>query len=66
LAQLGFTPAVLSRGYGRTEPEKILILSPGETVSSPARILGDEPAMIRSHIPSAFMGISKKRFLAAI
>ena len=64
LAQLGFTPAVLSRGYGRTEPEKILILSPGETVSSPARILGDEPAMIRSHIPSAFMGISKKRFLA--
>jgi tetraacyldisaccharide 4'-kinase len=64
LARLGFIPAVLSRGYGRIEPKKILILSPGETVSSPARILGDEPALIRSHIPSAFMGISQKRFLA--
>ena len=64
LAKLGFIPAVLSRGYGRIEPKKILVLSPGETVSSPARILGDEPALIRRHIPSAFMGIARKRFLA--
>jgi tetraacyldisaccharide 4'-kinase len=64
LAKLGFNPAVLSRGYGRIEPKTILVLSPGETVSSPARILGDEPALIRRHIPSAFMGIAQNRFLA--
>lgn len=64
LAKLGFNPAVLSRGYGRIEPNRSHILSPGEKVLSPARILGDEPALIRRHIPSAWMGISKNRFLA--
>jgi len=64
LAKLGFNPAILSRGYRRIDPNRSHVLSPGEQVSAPARILGDEPALIRRHIPSACMGISKNRFLA--
>jgi tetraacyldisaccharide 4'-kinase len=64
LAKIGLCPAILSRGYGRIEPDASHILSPGEAVASPARTLGDEPAMIRRHLPSAFMGISKNRFWA--
>jgi tetraacyldisaccharide 4'-kinase len=64
IERLGCSPAILSRGYGRAEPNRTHILPPGASVSSPAEILGDEPALIRRHIPSAWMGISKDRFFA--
>ncbi len=62
LIKLGWHPAILSRGYGRQHPNKEWILSPEDSVSSPAKSLGDEPALIRRHLPSAWMGISKNRF----
>jgi tetraacyldisaccharide 4'-kinase len=64
LKNLGFSPVVLSRGYGRAEPNRTHILSPGDSVPSPAETLGDEPALIRRHLPSMWMGISKDRFSA--
>ena len=64
LAQQGFKPAILSRGYKRSSSNRTHILAPRETVSSPARTLGDEPAMIQRRFPSAWLGISKDRFLA--
>jgi len=63
LSDMGCSPAVLTRGYGRARSGRPHILSPGETVPSPSRTLGDEPALIRRHIPAAWMGVSKNRFL---
>ncbi len=64
LIQRGFQPAILTRGYRRTQPNKTRILAPNEGVPSAARILGDEPAVMRRYLSSAWMGISKNRFRA--
>lgn len=60
--ELGFIPVILSRGYGRSDPGACLIIPPGKHIRSPARELGDEPALIRFHVPEAWFGISKDRF----
>jgi tetraacyldisaccharide 4'-kinase len=57
----GFTPVILTRGYGRQAPNERYILAPGEFVANPALTLGDEPALIRRHVPDAWMGISQNR-----
>lgn len=62
LLKIGWNPAILSRGYGRQNSGKTWILAPENTTSSPANILGDEPALMRRHLPSIWMGISKNRF----
>jgi tetraacyldisaccharide 4'-kinase len=64
LASGGFQPVILTRGYQRSRPNKSFILPPGEPVPAPARTLGDEPALLRRHLPAAWMGISKNRFWA--
>lgn len=61
-AELGFTPVILSRGYGRSDPGVSLIIPPGKHIRSPAHELGDEPALMRLHVPEAWFGISKERF----
>jgi len=63
LAKLGFMPAILTRGYGRIRSSETHTLAPGETIPNPALTLGDEPALIRRHIPSSWMGVSKDRFV---
>lgn len=60
----GFQPVILTRGYKRAQSNEMLILSPEEKVLSPARVLGDEPAVMRRHVPFAWLGISKNRLLA--
>lgn len=62
LLKLGWNPVILSRGYGRRHANKSWILGPGDSVPSPARTLGDEPALMRRRLPSVWMGISKNRF----
>lgn len=64
LTQRGFQPAILTRGYKRAQGQETRILAPGEGVSSSAGVLGDEPALMRRHFSSAWMGISKNRFRA--
>jgi tetraacyldisaccharide 4'-kinase len=64
LEALGFQPAILSRGYGRIEPQKCHLIAPGDVVLSPAETLGDEPALIRRRIPTAYFGIAPNRFQA--
>ena len=64
LTQQGFQPAILTRGYKRARSQETRILAAGEGVASAARFLGDEPAVIRRYLPSAWMGISKNRFRA--
>jgi tetraacyldisaccharide 4'-kinase len=64
LAKLGHTPVILTRGYGRSHPNKMQIIAPGETIPNPAALLGDEPALIRRHVPSAWLGVSGDRLEA--
>jgi tetraacyldisaccharide 4'-kinase len=63
LVRIGQTPAFLSRGYGRTSGE-VIVLPPGKTIADPEYGLGDEPALMQRRIPAAWIGISKSRFQA--
>jgi tetraacyldisaccharide 4'-kinase len=63
LRTLGYTPALLSRGYGRLSGGT-LVLPPGKKIPDPVSALGDEPALIQRRVPAAWIGISKNRFTA--
>jgi tetraacyldisaccharide 4'-kinase len=60
IAGLGRTPALLSRGYGRSETTPV-VLPPGVDTLRQAARLGDEPALARRHEPRLWLGISKDR-----
>ncbi len=61
LHELGCTIALLSRGYGRQDAHKSLIVMPGDEDALTARELGDEPALMRRRAPWMWLGISKDR-----
>ena len=61
LLELGFPLAILSRGYGRRNPRKSWVLSPGDTAPNPEVMFGDEPALMRRYLPHIWMGISGNR-----
>ena len=65
LKEMGCETAVLTRGYGRCESGKTIVLSPGEGADFSASRLGDEPALIRRHLPEIWLGISSDRTHAA-
>jgi len=54
------TPALLSRGYGR-EARNPIVLKPGERITDPVRVLGDEPALVHRTVPHLWLGISPDR-----
>jgi tetraacyldisaccharide 4'-kinase len=56
----GATPVLLSRGYGRQTAQD-RIVAPGDEPRDPPSDLGDEPALIRRHVPQIWLGISKHR-----
>ena len=59
LRQRGHTPAILTRGYGRTSPVKSMVLAPGATVRP--ENTGDEPQIfLRSNL--APVGVGADRF----
>lgn len=63
LKQRGQSPAILTRGYGRRSPERVLTYTPGE--AAPARITGDEPQIFLRHAVCP-LGIGANRFKAGI
>jgi len=65
LKEIGCETAVLTRGYGRRDSGKTIILPPGESTDFSVSRLGDEPALIRRRLPKAWLGISPDRFSAA-
>ena len=62
VAELGLIPVVLSRGYGRPDSGTSSIVNPEKNVQDPVREMGDEPALIRRHVPEAWFGISRDRY----
>jgi len=65
LNEIGYETAILTRGYGRIQPGKTIILPPENKNYLSALRLGDEPALIRRHLPEAWLGVSSDRFRAA-
>jgi len=65
LGEMGYESAVLTRGYGRRNSGKTIVLPAGKNEGFPASCLGDEPALIRRRLPDAWLGISPDRFRAA-
>ena len=61
ISRIGGTPVLLSRGYGRAVRSPV-ILPPGEDTRNPAQLLGDEPALVRQHVPGLWLGISPNRY----
>ncbi len=64
VGRLGRTPALLTRGYKRRRSSSVLILPPHAVAARPAVDLGDEPALVRIHVPAIWLGISPDRFRA--
>ena len=65
LEKMGFKAAILTRGYGRENSGKTVILTPGENKGLSTSQIGDEPAFIRRRLPDAWLGISSDRFCVA-
>jgi tetraacyldisaccharide 4'-kinase len=64
LGQIGLNTAILTRGYGRKNPKQSILLSPGQAMKVSEEAFGDEPSLLRRHLPEIWMGISKDRFRA--
>ena len=64
LLRTGVTPALLSRGYGRLSGRDLLIIPPGKDKDTPPLAIGDEPALIKRHVPGIWLGIGARRDLA--
>lgn len=51
LEQLGYQPAIISRGYGGRNPEPVNIVSDGKSILLSAEAAGDEPLLIARSLP---------------
>ena len=65
LLDLGERPAILSRGYGRTQPDDgvVVVRDAGGMRADLARS-GDEPFMLARRLPGAIVAVSADRYLA--
>jgi tetraacyldisaccharide 4'-kinase len=65
LLEAGHRPAVLSRGYARTDPQDgVVIVSDGERVRADVGAAGDEPLMLARQLPGAAVLVCPDRYLA--
>jgi tetraacyldisaccharide 4'-kinase len=58
-------PAVISRGYGRTDDSLTLVVSDGKSVLADAETGGDEPVLIGSKLQGVPVVVGKKRYVAS-
>lgn len=63
LSTAGLRPSILTRGYGRTGPEPVRILSPGASAED-ARTDGDEVQLYLRHLVNVPVGIAASRLEA--
>lgn len=64
LAKKGWKTAVLSRGYGRRLPDKVLVVSDGRQLLKSADQAGDEPYLMASQLPGIPVLVGRERFQA--
>ena len=65
LLDMGERPAILSRGYGRTEPgDGVVVVRDATGIRADLARAGDEPFMLARQVPGAVVVVSPDRYLA--
>jgi tetraacyldisaccharide 4'-kinase len=65
LLAMGERPAILSRGYGRQEPDEgVVIVRDPEAMRADLARAGDEPLMLARQLPGASVLVCEDRYLA--
>jgi tetraacyldisaccharide 4'-kinase len=65
LIEAGHRPAILSRGYARTDAvDGVVVVSDGTDIRATIDIAGDEPLMLARQVPQAIVCVSPDRHLA--
>lgn len=60
----GYRVAVLSRGYGGTRKDRVLVVSDGRRVQAGPEQAGDEPVLLARALPGVPVVVSKDRYQA--
>lgn len=64
LFERGLKPAILTRGYGRRDSAKLVVLEPGLGRAPDPRQVGDEPALLARKLPDVSIVIGADRYQA--
>ncbi len=64
LRRRGFTPSILTRGYGRRSRNPLVVLEPAATLSPDPRECGDEPALLARALSEVPIVICADRYRA--
>ena len=65
LLDMGERPAILSRGYARTEPrDGVVVVRDATGIRADLARAGDEPFMLARQVPGAVVAVSPDRYLA--
>ena len=65
LIEAGHRPAILSRGYARTDAiDGVVVVSDGTAIRASVDLAGDEPLMLARQVPKAIVCVSPDRHLA--
>ena len=65
LIEAGHRPAILSRGYARTDAiDGVVVVSDGTAIRASVDLAGDEPLMLARQVPKAIICVSPDRHLA--
>jgi tetraacyldisaccharide 4'-kinase len=65
LIEAGHRPAILSRGYARTDAiDGVVVVSDGTAIRASVELSGDEPLMLARQVPKAIICVSPDRHLA--
>jgi tetraacyldisaccharide 4'-kinase len=64
LLQLGYKPAILTRGYGRERGADLIALGPQPKRAPDSRSIGDEPALLARALPQVPIIICANRYWA--
>jgi len=64
LQQLGYQPALISRGYGRSSKDRTVLVSDGQSIDVDVQTAGDEPLMLARQSPGAVVVVGPRRWKA--
>ena len=65
LIDMGERPAILSRGYARSQPsDGVVVVSDGRVIRADVAHSGDEPMMLAREVPGAAVVVCADRYLA--
>lgn len=66
LKAAGFTPAILTRGYGGTSQKSGLIFTNHDLANATAAVTGDEPFLLAKLLPDTLVAVGRERYQNAL